>query len=379
MIEVQGFHVNTAIQSTVRDQLDEINSQFVRQALRLSDGRLEEFKIYPDQQSFRRAIRTIGMLKRSDKQVNLVEVFPVLANAPAAVDQVWDILAKRSKEAGQLSEELQDADIFEIEAWSHRGRNQLSFINAFTRLLMVKEPINANRSDPEAYAHLMALVDASQYLNSKVIDSPLELEKWLDDVEEAFVKFSVVDDEAQRDYGQVRRRSQRIYLNAWKQFTKTELGQIWARSAEISKDPNNKEFLKLRARNSASHWPAFVPSSNFNYSVAEVKAEDAKGFNQAASLTPTVTAELKSLEVLGIGAIRTFNSLQTASAGLESWIVDLQKLFSTQRTDWSMKLSLQVEGAINEISVSAPTVRMLLPLSMAALKILGDNQLAKIQ
>ena len=373
MTEVQGFHVNTAIQGTVRDQLDEINSQFVRQALRLSDGQLEEFKIYPDQQSFRRAIRTIGMLKRSDKQVNLVEVFPVLANAPAAVDHVWDILAKRSKEAGQLSEELQDADIFEIEAWSHRGRNQLSFINAFTRLLMVKEPINANRSDSEAYAHLMALVEASQYLNAKVIDSPLELEKWFDDVEEAFVKFSVVDDDAQRDYGQVRRRSQRIYLNAWKQFTKTELGQIWARSAEVSKDPNNKEFLKLRARNSGSHWPSFAPSSNFNYNVAEIKSEFTQGFNQRTSPTPPITVDLKSLDVPGIGASKTFISTDAATADLESWVVDLQELFGTQKTEWSMLVSMQVESGKNEISVSAPTVRKLLPQALAAIKIIADN------
>lgn len=373
MNEVQGFHVNTAIQATVRDQLDEINSQFVRQALSLSDGQLEEFKIFPDQQSFRRAIRTIGMLKRSNKPVNLVEVFPVLANAPAAVDAVWDILARPSKVAWQLSEELQDADIFEIEAWSHRGRNQLSFINAFTRLLMVKEPINANRADLEAFSHLMLLVEAAQYLNSKVLESPLELEKWFDDVEEAFIRFSVVEDDAPRDYGQVRRRSQRIYLNAWKQFTKTELIQIWARAAEIAKDPNNKEFLKLRARNSASYWPAFAPSTNFSYSVADVKTEDAQGFNQAASQTATVTAELKSLEALGIGAIKTFNSLQAASVDLEPWVVDLQKLFSTQKTDWSLNLSLQVEGAKNEISVSAPTVRMLLPQAVAALKILGEN------
>ena len=373
MNEVQGFHVNTAIQATVRDQLDEINSQFVRQALSLSDGDLEEFKIYPDQQSFRRAIRTIGMLKRSNKPIDLVEVFPVLANAPAALDAVWGILSRRSSKALQLSEELQDADIFAIEAWSHRGRNQLSFINAFTRLLMVKEPINANRSDLEALSHLRALVEASQYLNSKVIDSPLELEKWFDDVEEAFNNFSVVEDNAPRDFGQVRRRSQRIYLNAWKQFTKAELEQIWVRSAEISKDPNNKEFLKLRARNSAGSWPSFVPSSNFNYNVAEIKSEFTQGLNQRTSSANAITVDLKSLDLPGIGASKTFISTDAASTGLESWIVDLQDLFGTQKTQWSMVLSLQVEGAKNEISVSAPTVRKLLPQALAAIKVIADN------
>lgn len=376
MTEVQGFHVNTAIQATVRDQLDEINSQFVRQAMSLSDGQLEDFKIFPDQQSFRRAIRTIGMLKRSNKPVNLVEIFPVLANAPVAVDAVWEILARRSKEAWQLSDELQDADIFDIEAWSHRGRNQLSFINAFTRLLMVKEPINANRADGEAYSRLMEIVEAAAYLNSKIIDSPLELEKWFDDVEEAFVKFSVVDDDAPRDFGQVRRRSQRIYLNAWKQFTKSELSQIWARSGEIAKDPNNKEFLRLRARNSASHWPSFAPSSNFNYQPSNIKALYTEGFDQGLSPeepTTIVTAELKSLELQGIGATKTFNSVSAAATGLESWIIDLQNLFKLQKTEWSMTLALQVDGAKNEISVSAPTVRMLLPHALAALKILGEN------
>lgn len=373
MTEVQGFHVNTAIQATVRDQLDEINSQFVRQAMSLSDGQLEEFKIFPDQQSFRRAIRTIGMLKRSNKPVNLVEIFPVLANAPAAVDAVWEILARRSKEAWLLSDELQDADIFAIEAWSHRGRNQLSFINAFTRLLMVKEPINANRADGEAYSRLMEIVEASAYLNSKIIDSPLELEKWFDDVEEAFVKFSVVDDDAPRDFGQVRRRSQRIYLNAWKQFTKSELSQIWARSGEIAKDPNNKEFLRLRARNSASHWPSFAPSSNFNYKIEELKSAPLLGFNQVPATSAILTVELKSMELQGIGATKTFNSVSSATIGMESWIVDLQTLFNQPKTEWSLTLSLQVNGTKNEICVSAPTVRLLLPQALAALKILGDN------
>jgi hypothetical protein len=376
MTEVQGFHVNTAIQAMVRDQLDEINSQFVRLALSLSDGGLEEYKIYPDQQSFRRAIGTIGRRKRSKKSkkpVDLVEVFPVLANAPAAADAVWGILSRRSSKALQLSEELQDADIFAIEAWSHRRRNQLSFINAFTRLLMVKEPINANRSDLEAYSHLMALVEASQYLNSKVIDSPLELEKWFEDVKEAFNKFSVVKDDAPRDFGQVRRGSQRIYLNAWKQFTEAEFEQIWVRSAEISKDPNNKEFLRLRARNSASYWPSFVPSSNFKYAIAEIKSEFTQGFDQQASSPHSITVDLKSIDLAGIGASRTFVSTDAANTGLESWILDLQDLFGTQKTQWSMVLSLQVEGAKNEISVSAPTVRKLLPQALAAIKVIADN------
>ena len=373
MSEVQGFHVNTAVQATVRDQLDEINSQFVRQALGLSDGKLEEFKIYPDQQSFRRAIRTIGMLKRSGKTVNLVEVFPVLANAPRAVDSVWEVLSKRSKDARQLSEELNDADIFAIEAWSHRGRNQLSFINAFTRLLMVKEPINANRSDSEEYSRLMNLVEASHYLNSKVITSPIELEKWFDDVEEAFSKFSVVDDEAPRDYGQVRRRSQRIYVNAWKQFTKGELGQIWARSAEIAKDPNNKEFLKLRARNSASQWPFFVPARKFTYASADSRNEIAEQFMSTKTSSEIVTAELKAIDLPMIGASKSFKSISDANSGLEAWIVNLQELFSSQKTEWSMVLSLQTQGIKNEISVSAPTVRKLLPQAISALKILAEN------
>jgi hypothetical protein len=373
MNEVQGFHVNTAIQATVRDQLDEINSQFVRQAISLSAGDLENLKIYPDQQSFRRAVRTIGMLRRSDKPVNLIEVFPVLANAPAAEDAVWRVLGRRSKDAERLSDELHDADIFDIEAWSHRGRNQLSFINAFTRLLMVREPINANRADSDVYSRLMALVESSQYLNSKVIQTPLELEKWFDDVEEAFVRFSVVDDEAPREFGQVRRRSQRIYLNAWRQFTKAELNQIWIRSQEVAKDPNNREFLKLRARNGSSHWPAFAPSSDFTYKIEELKNNVAVGFKQSTTPPSVVTAELKSLEIQGIGATKTFNSVHAANSGLEPWIVDLQELFSTQKTEWSMVVSLQFDGTKNEISVSAPTVRMLLPQALAALKILATS------
>jgi hypothetical protein len=34
---------------------------------------------------------------------------------------------------------------------------------------------------------------------------------------------------------------------------------------------------------------------------------------------------------------------------------------------------LQVEGAKNEITVSAPTVRKLLPQALAAIKIIADN------
>lgn len=373
MNEVQGFHVNTAIQTTVRDQLDEITSQFVRQALALSDGQLESLKIFPDQQSFRRAIRTIGMMKRSNKSVNLVEIFPVLANAPEAVDKVWAVLSKRSKDSWQLSEELQDADIFDLEAWCHRGRNQLSFINAFTRLLMIKEPINALRFDSEAYGQLMALLEASQYLNAKVITTPLELEKWFDDVEEAFTKFSVVDDDAPREFGQVRRRSQRIYLNAWRQFTKSELSEIWTRAVNISKDPNNKEFLKLRARNTPSHWQSFSPSRNFTYSATETKNEIAQQYMQTLLPSPAVTAELKAIDLPNIGATKSFMSLSDATTGLEAWIVNLQELFGTQKTEWSLSLSLQSNEIKNEISVSAPTVRKLLPQAISALNILGDN------
>jgi hypothetical protein len=38
-----------------------------------------------------------------------------------------------------------------------------------------------------------------------------------------------------------------------------------------------------------------------------------------------------------------------------------------------MLVSLQVEGAKNEITVSAPTVRKLLPQALAAIKIIADN------
>lgn len=373
MSEVQGFHVNTAIQAIVRDQLDEINSQFVRQALSLSNGQLEAFKIYPDQQSFRRTIRTIGMLRRSNKSVDLVEMFPVLANAPMAVDAVWSVLTKKSSDAAQVSDELRDADIFDIEAWSHRGRNQLSFINAFTRLLMVKEPINANRADSFEYAQLLTLLEASQDLNSRAIPSQLELEKWFDDVEEAFVKFSVVDDDAPREYGQVRRRSQRIYQNAWKQFTKSELANVWARSIEIAKDPNNREFLKLRARNSASHWPAFTPSRNFSYSAVEPKTSIAQEFMVATTQQTLLTAELKAIDLPAMGAAKSFVSIADASSGLEAWLVSLQELFGSQKTDWSLVVSLQRQGTKSEVTISATTVRKLLPQALAALKILGDN------
>ena len=97
------------------------------------------------------------------------------------------------------------------------------------------------------------------------------------------------------------------------------------------------------------------------------------GFNQSTTSPAAVTAELKGLDIQGIGATKTFNSISAANSGLEPWIVDLQELFTAQKTEWSMVVSLQFEGTKNEISVTAPTVRMLLPQALAALKILATN------
>lgn len=373
MSEVQGFHVNTAIQAAVRDRLDEINNQFVRQALLLSDGQLEEFKIYPDQPSYRRTIRTIGMRSRKDKQVNLAEFFSVLANAPEALDSVWKILAKRSKDAWRLVEDLRDADIFKIEAWAHRTSNQLSFINAFTRLLMARAPLNRNSANLQENEEFLALIQESQKLNSLVIPSQLELQSWFDEVLNAFNTFSVVENDAPRGFGQVRRDSQRVYVNAWMQFTKTHVGEIWSRAIEIAKDPTNREFLKLRDRNSANYWHTVSPERHPKSRADTSKNQVAQLFMAPSIPSAAITLELKAIDLPAIGASKSFVSVSDARTGLEDWLVSLQGLFGGQKSEWSMVLSIQTQGIKNEISVSAPTVQKLLPQAISALKILAED------